>query len=110
MIGEIETALSNPAGNRSFVRKWRSLEPAKGTYRLFQSMIDCNQNFLKRDGLECDRIIFFGTTSPEAKVELHEDPANEHAPDTIPDDDLKNSAPEASLSDCSPPYQMALYK
>lgn len=96
VIGEIETALSDPARNRSSVRKWRSLEPAKGTARLFQSMIDCNQNFLKRDGLECDRIIFLGSTSPAAKVELPEDPPSELRPDSSHEKSAGGSTPGAS--------------
>ena len=83
VIEDIETALSDPARNRSSVRKWRSLEPAKGTYRLFLSMINCNQNFLMRDGSECDRIIFYGTADPAAKVELPKEPTNELKPDSI---------------------------
>lgn len=96
VIGEIETALSDPSRNRSSVRKWRSLEPAKGTYRLFLSMIDCNQNFLRRDGLECDRIIFFGTTNPAAKVEFPEEPASTLNPDSRENDRAADAKPGTS--------------
>ena len=96
VIEDIETALSDPARNRSSVRKWRSLEPAKGTYRLFLSMIECNQNFLMRDGSECDRIIFLGTADPAAKVESPEDPANELNPDSSQEKSAGGSTPSAS--------------